>query len=276
LHDRFSVLTRGRRTALTRHQTLAAALSWSHDLLAAGEQVMLRRLAVFRGPFTADAAIAVASDEASDRRRSSDTLSNLFVTSLLTADVDGEVVLYRMLDTTRAFAAEKLAESGELRLISHRHAANLCAALRDAERRWEIQNAKLWIGRYGHLIDDVRCALDWTMSPPGDRELFGLITSLSATLWFALSLLEEYGRRLAAALAPAQDPPFGDPNIEVGLLDALGHTLWHTRGDMPAMASCFARALAGAIREGDAAAQYRAYYGQIVYCATNGNYVEAL
>src|SRR5262249_2377549 len=105
---------------------------------------------------------------------------------------------------------------------------------------------------------------------------FGLLASLSATLWFALSLLEEYGRRLEAALATAQDHPFDDSNIEVGLLDALGHTLWHTRGDMPAMAGCFARALAGAIREGDAAAQYRAYYGQIVYCATNGNYVEAL
>src|SRR5262249_56375392 len=59
LHDRFSVLTRGRRTALPRHQTLAATLSWSYDLLSPDEQVMLRRLAVFRGPFTGDAAIAV-------------------------------------------------------------------------------------------------------------------------------------------------------------------------------------------------------------------------
>jgi len=276
LHDRFSVLTRGRRTALPRHQTLAATLAWSYDLLHPDEQLMLRRLAVFRGPFTADAAIAVASDEGSERRHGLDTLSNLFVKSLLTADVDGEVVLYRMLDTTRAFAAEKLAELGDLRHISHRHATHLCAALRDAERHWEIQNAKLWIGKYGHLIDDVRCALDWAMSPSGDRELFGRLTSLSGTLWFALSLLEEYGRRLEAALAVAQDHSFGDPNIEISLLDALGHTLWHTRGDMPAMAACFARALAGAISEGDLAAQYRAYYGQIVYCATNGNYDEAL
>jgi predicted ATPase/DNA-binding winged helix-turn-helix (wHTH) protein len=276
LHDRFSVLTRGRRTALPRHQTLAATLGWSHDLLSVDEQVMLRRLAVFRGPFIADAAIAVATDEPSDRRRGMDTLSNLFVKSLLTADVDGETVLYRMLDTTRAFAADKLAESEELKLISHRHAAYLCAALRDAESHWQIQNAKSWIAKYGHLIDDVRCALDWAMSPSGDQELFGLLTSLSATLWFALSLLEEYGRRLEAALAAGQSHAFGDPNIETGLLDALGRTLWHTRGDMPAMEACFAKALARASRDGNVAAQYRAYYGLIVYGATNGNYIEAL
>jgi predicted ATPase len=276
LHDRFSLLTRGRRTALPRHQTLAATLSWSYDLLPADEQIMLRRLAVFRGPFIADAAIAVASVEPSDRRRSMDTLSNLFVKSLLTADVDGETVLYRMLDTTRAFAAEKLAESEELRVISHRHATYLCAALRAAESRWEIQNAKLWIGKYEHLIDDVRCALDWAMSPSGDQKLFNLLTSLSATLWFALSLLEEYGRRLEAALAAEQNHAFGDPDIETGLLDALGHTLWHTRGDMAAMKSCFAKELARALHDGNVAAQYRAHYGLIVHGATNGNYIEAL
>jgi hypothetical protein len=88
--------------------------------------------------------------------------------------------------------------------------------------------------------------------------------------------LEEYARRLEAALAAGRSHAFGDPNIETGLLDALGHTLWHTRGDMPAMEACFAKALARASRDGNAAAQYRAYYGLIVHGATNGNYIEAL
>jgi predicted ATPase len=276
LHDRFSILTRGRRTALPRHQTLAATLSWSYDLLLTDEQVALRRLAVFRGSFTTDAAIAVAIDDTNERQWGLDVLSNLFVKSLLTADVDGDTVLYRMLDTTRDFAADKLVESGEFRLISHRHATYLCAALRDAEKHWEIQNAKRWIHKYSHLIDDVRRALDRAVSASGDAELFGLLTSLSSTLWFALSLLEEYGRRLEAALAAGQRHPFEDPSIETGLLDAFGHTLWHTRGDMQAMKTCFVKALATALRDRDAAAQYRAYYGLIVYGATNGNYIEAL
>ena len=74
LHDRFSVLTRGRRTALPRHQTLSATLSWSYDLLRPDEQTTLCRLAIFRGQFTAEAAVAVVEDEAGGRRRALDTL----------------------------------------------------------------------------------------------------------------------------------------------------------------------------------------------------------
>jgi predicted ATPase/DNA-binding winged helix-turn-helix (wHTH) protein len=275
LQDRFSVLTRGRRTAMPRHQTLSATLNWSYDLLQPDERAMLCRLAVFRGLFSADAVIAVTG-EAGGCRQVLDTLSNLFVKSLLTADIDGEIVLYRLLDTTRAFAVEKLMGSGELGIVSRRHATYLCAALHDAELRWETEDAALWISKFGHLIDDVRGALDWAMSPGGDREMAGRITSLSAILWFALSLLEEYGRRIEAALDPAGGRGYADPAIEIALLDALGHTAWHTRGDMPAMKACFAKALAGATREGLAEAQYRALYGLIVYFATNGDYEEAV
>ena len=276
LQDRFSVLTRGRRTALPRHQTLSATLNWSYDLLQPDEQAMLRRLAVFRGPFSADAVIAVTEGEPGGCRQALDTLSNLFVKSLLTADIDGEIVLYRLLDTTRAFAVEKLMEAGELGIISRRHATYLCTALHDAETCWEAEDAALWISKFGHLIDDVRGALDWAMSAAGDRELAGRITALSAILWFGLSLLEEYGRRIEAALDPATARSYADPAIEIALLDALGHTAWHTRGDMPAMKACFTKALAGATREGLAEAEYRALYGLIVYFATNGDYEEAV
>jgi predicted ATPase len=276
LHDRFSLLTRGRRTALPRHQTLNAALSWSYDLLQPDEQVMFWQLSVFPGRFTSDAATTVAGNQECGRRRGLETLSNLFVKSLLTVDADGEFVLYRMLDTTRAFAIEKLEESGERDIISRRHATYLCNTLRDAEKEWEVTDPKLWIGKYGHLIDDVRCALDWATSGAGDPELVGLLTWLSGALWFALSLLEEYGRRIETAIAIKRGHPYNDPNIEIGLLDSRGHTIWHTRGDMPEMGVCFAKALAGAEREGQPAAQYRALYGLIVYYATNGDYVEAV
>jgi len=209
-------------------------------------------------------------------RQALDTLSNLFVKSLLTADIDGEIVLYRLLDTTRAFAVEKLMGSGELGIVSRRHATYLCAALHDAETCWEAEDAALWISKFGHLIDDVRGALDWAMSAAGDRELAGRITALSAILWFGLSLLEEYGRRIEAALDPATARSYADPAIEIALLDALGHTAWHTRGDMPAMKACFTKALAGATREGLSEAEYRALYGLIVYFATNGDYEEAV
>jgi predicted ATPase len=133
LGDAFSILTHGRRTALPRHQTLAATLSWSYGLLSSDEQVLLRRLAVFRGPFTSEAASIVSESEPSARRHSVATLSSLFMKSLLCAATVADVALYRMLDTTRAFAAGQLAHSGELEMISRRHASYVCDALRDAE-----------------------------------------------------------------------------------------------------------------------------------------------
>jgi predicted ATPase/DNA-binding winged helix-turn-helix (wHTH) protein len=276
LTDRFSILTRGSRTALPRHQTLGATLSWSYGLLQPDEQTMFRRLGVFRCLFTAEAAVAVAGGDTSSRRPAPDTLSNLFVKSLLTADTDGEVVLYRMLDTTRAFAAEKLTVSGEFDVLCHRHTTYVCAALVDAERNWETEDATLWVGKYGHLIDEVRGALDWAMSAAGDRELGARLTARSAILWFALSLLDEYGRRIQIALAAGRSRAYGDPAIENGLLDALGHTAWHTRGDMQVMDACFTKALENAQREGLITAQYRALYGLIVYYATNGDYADAV
>jgi predicted ATPase/DNA-binding winged helix-turn-helix (wHTH) protein len=276
LHDRFSVLTRGRRTAVPRHRTLDAALSWSYDLLHPDEQAMLRRLAVFPGRFTSDAGTTVAGNDESIGRRGLETLSNLFAKSLLTADADGEVLLYRMLDTTRTFAAGKLEESGEQSIISARHATYLCNALRTAEKDWEVAETPRWIEKYGHLIDDVRRALDWATSGAGDHELGGLLTWLSGTLWFALSFLEEYGRRLETAIAIGRSHPYNDPNIKAGLLDSLGHTVWHTRGDMPAMGACFTEALARAVREKQPAAEYRALYGLIVCYATNGDYADAV
>jgi predicted ATPase len=197
------VLTRGRRTALPRHLTLNAALAWSYDLLASEEQILLRRLAVFRGPpFTAGAASAVAGGELAGL--AAETLSNLFVKSLLIVDPNSDVLLYRMLDTTRTFAAEQLRHSGEFDIISQRHAVFVCDALWEAERDWGVEESTLWLGKYRHLIDDVRAALDWAVSETGDRELGGRISGQSATLWFALSLLEEYGRRIELALAAAR------------------------------------------------------------------------
>jgi hypothetical protein len=237
---------------------------------------MLRRLSVFRGPFSTRAAAAVADDGVTEGRGAADRLSNLFVKSLLVADANGDVLLYRLFDTTRVFAAQRLRESGEFDVISKRHAAYVCDALEEAESDWGNEEGTLWLGKYRHLIDDVRGALDWAATATGDHELGGRITGQSATLWFALSLLEEYGRRTEVALAAGRSRKYEDAAIEISLLDARGHLAWHTRGDMATMGDSFAQALAGARHKGLAEAEYDALYGQIVYFATNGDYCDAL
>jgi predicted ATPase len=120
IDDRFDLLAGGRRTALPRHQTLRATLDWSHDLLPELERVILRRLAVFAAAFNFEAASAVASGP--DIRPSDffDGLTNLVMKSLVATDFNNAEVRYRLLDTARAYARDKLLASGELPAMSRR------------------------------------------------------------------------------------------------------------------------------------------------------------
>src|SRR6202011_2625742 len=122
LNDRFQLLTGGRRTALPRHQTLRATLDWSYELLAAPERVVLRRLAIFSGGFKLEAASAVAASAEIAVSDVVDGFANLVTKSLVSAKGDGTVAGYRLLDTTRAYALEKLVESSELEAVARRHA----------------------------------------------------------------------------------------------------------------------------------------------------------
>jgi len=114
LDDRFRLLTGGSRTALPRQQTLRAALDWSHDLLAGPERVLLRRLAVMAGSFSLHAAASIAAGAELAGGDVVEGVVNLVSKSLIAVDLGGAVASYRLLETTRAYAAEKLAESGEV------------------------------------------------------------------------------------------------------------------------------------------------------------------
>src|SRR5229473_1702046 len=116
------MLTGGRRTALPRHQTLRATLDWSYELLPEHERAVLRRLAIFAGGFTLQAASAVAADDEIAALEVVDCVANLVTKSLVTADSGGEKVRYRLLETTRAYALEKLVQAGEFDAVAGRHA----------------------------------------------------------------------------------------------------------------------------------------------------------
>jgi len=123
VNDRLSLLTEGRRTAPARHQTLRAALDWSYELLTEPERVLMRRLAVFVGDFTLDAASWVADVEDLPGEDVVKTLSSLVAKSLVAADVSGPVSRYRLLETMRAYAMDRLAGSGEFDAVASRHAS---------------------------------------------------------------------------------------------------------------------------------------------------------
>ncbi|WP_165781546.1 AfsR/SARP family transcriptional regulator [Streptosporangium minutum] len=122
LDDRFRLLTGGSRTALPRHQTLRAVVGWSWDLLDEQERVLARRLSVFAGGAALDCAEEICSGHGLDRTEVLDVLARLVDKSLVVAQSHGAAVRYRMLETIRAYAAERLAESGEQGRVRLAHA----------------------------------------------------------------------------------------------------------------------------------------------------------
>jgi predicted ATPase/DNA-binding winged helix-turn-helix (wHTH) protein len=157
LGDRFGVLTSGRRTALPRQQTLRAAMDWSYELLPEAEQVVLRGLAVFRGAFTTAAAIATVIDERIVATDAIEGIANLAEKSLITTDITGDITYHRLLDTTRLYALEKLAESGEREAVAHRHAEYYRNLFVRAEGEAVARSTDEWLADYAREIDNFAC-----------------------------------------------------------------------------------------------------------------------
>jgi predicted ATPase len=271
LDDRFRVLTYGRRTALPRHQTLSAMLDWSHDFLPETERVVLRRLAVFAGPFTLDAARAVAASTDVDTRDIADHVANLVAKSLVTADVGGDTVRYRLLDTTRAYCLGKLKYSGESDLFARRHAEYFAALFERAEKERETRRAAEWLTAYSREIDNVRTALDWAFSSEGDTELGVKLTIAAVPLWMLLSLLEECRSRAQQALANLGPLARRRTRHAMKLLTALGLSLRFDK-----IEAAWTEMLAIAEHLNDIDYQLRALWALWVFRLSAGNFPEAL
>jgi predicted ATPase/DNA-binding winged helix-turn-helix (wHTH) protein len=253
LNDMFALLTKGRRTAMPRHQTLRATLDWGYQLLSPIEQTILRRVAAFRASFTLDSAVTLAIDHEITRQDVMDGVANLALKSFLTADITHEIVQYRLLETTRAYAGEKLADSGEGPALAQRHAEHCLELIKVAERDWETQPQDKWLGPYAGRIDDVRAALDWSFSPEGDVAVGVALTAASAPLWFALSLVDEFCDRARSALLHVTAASLAGSDLEMKLNMWLSAAITISTGYGPDMAAASARTLEIAL-ERDAAA----------------------
>jgi predicted ATPase len=271
LDDRFGLLTGGRRTALPRHRTLRATLDWSHDLLSEPERVILRRLAVFAGAFSMEAAGAIAADHELTPLKVVDGLSNLVAKSLIAAEVNRPVARYRLLDTMRAYALEKLKESGANEVLPRRHAEYYRDLLERAEVEWEIQPNVERLDDYGWCIDNLRAALDWAFSPRGDASVGVALTSAAVPLWMHLSLLDECRGRAEQAIAACKLGDGADARREMKLYTALASSfLWQSSGTRAVatvreQGALWRKALATAESLGDAEYQLRSLWGLGVF-----------
>jgi tetratricopeptide (TPR) repeat protein len=259
------VLTGVARMKLRRHQTLRAALDWSVGLLNAEERTVFRRLGVFAGGFTLELAQAVARDATIDEWLVLDILAQLIDKSLVIAEGEDEP-RYRLLEPTRAFALEQLAAAGESDALMRRHAEAVCDAMAISdERQWtEPYERRL---RWAAEIGNLRAAVNWAMSPAGDRGLAIRMLGTGWTVWMGNNTTSEGFARMMALWPLPTDLP---PRVEAAFCLALASLrtqswkdevlqaaqraveLYRQLGDREGLAYSLARyAAIGMAREGD-------------------------
>jgi predicted ATPase/DNA-binding winged helix-turn-helix (wHTH) protein len=276
LEDRFVLLTRGRRTALPRQQTLIAALDWSYNLLSEDEKTVFARVGVFAGSFSMIAAKAVAASQDIGVAQVFDCLDNLSAKSLVTVDVINDRIDYRLLEMTRSYALDKLRSSKERNAIARHHAEHFCELLRKAETDFEAQALTDWIDANARNIDDIRLALDWAFSKEGDAKLGAELCASAASLFLQLSLSHELRAQLERALKSLLLLASIDPALEMNLNLALGMALYNTEGPTPAVATASTRALTLAQRCGSGSHQLRALWALARESYARGDYENAL
>ena len=276
LQGSFRLLTQGGPTTLGRHQTLRATLDWSYELLSACERTCLRRLGIFRGSFTLESAAAVIGGEHIDSREVFGSITQLVAKSLLNVEVGDEEVFYRLLDTTRSYALEKLGLASDLPGTRERHAERCLALMEQARDDWERISTGLWLERYARSLEDIRSALDWGLTREGAQVLAIRLTARSTPLWQELSLLKEHGLYVRKALALLEAASEPCPRVQIDLKLALGSSCYHTQGGTPETIEAFVSARTLARQCSDIAGQLRAVSGHMAVNLCCADYQMAL
>jgi predicted ATPase/DNA-binding winged helix-turn-helix (wHTH) protein len=271
LNDSLQLLGTRRRTTIPRHRTMRAVVDWSYGLLSGDEQLFFRALGIFRGDFTVEAAASVAMD-AADTCETIDRLADLVAKSLVVANVSGTKSRFRLLDTTRAYAIEKLDESGEREQIARCHAEYYHHHFERAEDETAARPVSEWLADYAPEIDNLRAALDWTYSSDGDAEIAVALTVAAIPLWVRLSLHKECRSRAKQALGTLGPRRSRDPRKEMKLHAALGTST----AEAPEMGAAFAQALEIAEGVGDTEYQLRALGGLFFFRTASNRHRAAL
>jgi predicted ATPase/DNA-binding winged helix-turn-helix (wHTH) protein len=213
LDDRLRLLLqRGRRTAPPRQQTLHALMTWSYDRLSEHERVVLRRLSVFVGTFSLEAAKVITLERGDSEESLLDVLNEVAAKSLLSTTVDDGAIVYRLLETTRVYALERLAESGELDATSSRH-------------------AQLFVERVLRAADlgNVRAALKWSFSSPAGSAVGVRLAATAARMFLELGLMSECQSSCRRALDVIDAANSG--TLEVSLLEAFAVSAMFSKGN---------------------------------------------
>ena len=186
-------------------------------------------------------------------------LANLVAKSLVSADLSGTASSYRLLETTRAYALEKLTGCAEFDAVARRHAEYYRGLIEAAAAEWDSRPTAEWLAAYAGHLDNVRAALDWAFSPSGDAAIGVALTVASVPLWMHLSLMEECHARVERALG-VNGAAECDARSEMQLYSALGGSLNYARSSVEESGAAWNRALELAERLDDVEYQLRALW----------------
>jgi predicted ATPase/DNA-binding winged helix-turn-helix (wHTH) protein len=191
LDQRFALLWQGQRTAPARQKTLQATLEWSYGLLPESERIVFRRLAVFIGPFTIEAALEVVADEVIDAAWIFTAIDSLVAKSMVSLAPVGAMMRYRLLDTARAYALEISDDPAERKALAARHVSYCLRWLEPFEADGSPLPNKMERGQQLVGVNNVRAALEWCFGPGGDTALGVRLASAATFALLALSLTSE-------------------------------------------------------------------------------------
>jgi predicted ATPase/DNA-binding winged helix-turn-helix (wHTH) protein len=255
LDDRFRLLTAGRRPAVRRHQTLRATLDWSYELLPEPERRLLRHLAIFLGGFTLEAATAIVS-EGETASSILEGIASLVAKSLVTLDVSASPTRWRLLETIRAYALDRLAENGGQDAVARRHAEYYRRLFQCSAGESETRPAAEWLAAYGLDINNVRAALEWCFGINGNMQIGIGLAAAAASAFLAMSLVTECHRWSERAIL-ALDDATRSGSEEMHLLAALGMSLMLAHGQREAARAALNRSLVIAEERSDDLNQVR-------------------
>ena len=271
----------GRRTALPRHQTLRALLDWSYGFLEEPERQVLQRLTVFVGPFTLEAAQAVVCTDTLTAARVAEGVNSLVDKSLVFAVIEeGAGPRYRLLETTRVYAIERLRESEDAEVFAERHARYFTALLEDAFRGEDgiEPSADRDPRASAAQLGNVRAALEWCFSDTGSasRVSQGVrLAAASVPVFLDLSLLDECLRWSRLALGALDEGTRGG-RCELTLQEALAITAAWTRGNGYEVQVALRRGLSLANDLSDTTCRYRLLVGMHIFLMRAGEFCESL
>jgi predicted ATPase/DNA-binding winged helix-turn-helix (wHTH) protein len=277
LNDIFELLTRGRRTALSRHRTLQAVLDWSYDLLSDTERTVLQRLSVFRGAFDLDGAAQVLACDALSTQQVIDDVLSLCAKSLVVLEAtDGDVVLHRLLYITRLYAEKRLEGGPNAHEVHRRHAVSILAAHKLAHEAGAAMAQYHWTPALGHSFADLRAAIEWALVQEHDLTLGLELTASAKRAYCDNGIVEEYRKHLQTALDKVGRAEAQRERLEMELRTASAFISGYSMDGAERQAPMFARARDLALEVGTTTDRLESLFGICVGFFGQGDYRQTL